>query len=475
MKRFLRNARIFSLAFLFLALVLVSALVFQQYRSQTSLWGAVGENRAALASQYAKAGKIQTRDGVTLAASEGGVRKYAEDPQLAMASLQLVGDYTHIISTGIEAAYQDVLLGSHRNPFRQLIKDLTGKGLEGDDLDLTLDSVLQKTAFQGLGGQRGAAVLLNYQNGEILALASSPSTSPENVLAFENIPDTALLHRGLYGRYSPGSTFKMVTASSVLALPTFDPTAVVNCQKFPLVANGAREIYGNGHGPVNLTQAFAASCNLYFGEMGRLAGHEHLLSQAELWGYNHLAWLDRLPVAPSRFALPEHEEALLTWAAIGQPVGEVQLTVTPLQLALQAAVVARGGTWIEPHLVKDSVGQARQKGEGLLPALETGTPVLSAQQAEWEQTLMRATVQTGLAQALQHPTAQIAAKTGTAEVEGQPAANGLITAYLADEQAPLAVAVVMESVGSGAGQPLQLARNLLLLGQERLALSGEVP
>lgn len=461
MKSFLKNVRILTAVFLILSLLFMGGLIWQQYRSQTELWSATGENRATLQAQYALAGTIWTRDAVALAQSREGMRQYAEDPVLAQATMQLVGDYTHHVGASLEAAYQDVLLGTRRNPIRQLLLDLTGAGIRGEDLNLSLDSRLTRTAFLGLGQARGAAVLLNYKTGEVLALASTPSAHPDQVISFENLPDSSLVNRALYGLYPPGSTFKMITAAARLRQQDFDPYEVVSCAMQPVLPNGAREVLGSGHGNVDLEAAFAASCNIYFGEQGLHLGNRALQQEAENWGWNRERQLDRLPVSSSVFACPDHQEALTSWAAIGQPVSELQMQITPLQLALQAALIANGGQEVTPHILRV---QGSESGlSQWIPGLSSGQgrTVLSSELVQWEQHLMEHAVQTGLVQRLQIDGYVVGAKSGTAEVQGKDA-TGLIAAYLKDDRYPLAVAVVMEEIGSGAGWPLAIARNLLV-------------
>lgn len=457
MKSFLRNVRIFTLVFAMLSLSLLAGLVIQQQRSRDRLWAAAGENKAALRAYYRLAGDILTRDEVILATSQDGNRRYAQDPLLAQACLQIVGDYTHIMGNTIEAAYQGELLGSSRNPLRQLLLDITGEGIRGDSLQLTLDSELTKTAYQGLGQYRGSAILMNYKTGEILAMASTPSTSPDHVIRYTDIPDTALLNRSINGLYPPGSTFKLVTASAFQQSPVYREDFTVDCTGQALLPNGTREIYGHGHGTVNLSQAFAQSCNLFFGEAGRRVGLEALQKEAEAFGWNREMQLDRLRVSKPVFYCPPQDEAILSWAAIGQPVGEVDIRLTPLQLVLEAATIANRGECPGAHILRKIIDPRGRSREELKQT--AFRRVLPENIAEADGELMKEAVRSGLVQALARWDKVVAAKSGTAEVEGKQA-TGLIMAYLDDETHPLAVAVVMEDMGAGAGKPLYLASAL---------------
>lgn len=460
MKSFLKNIKIFFIIFVLLSVSLLTGLIWQQHRSQSSLWAAAGENKHTLRSLYALAGSIYTRDNITLATSEQGGRQYSSDPVLAASVLQLVGDYTHIMGNTIEAAYQPELMGNERNIFRRVRLDFTGEGLRGDDLQLTIDSRLNKIAYTAMQGYKGAAVLLNYKTGEVLAMTSTPSTAPVNVINYKNIPDTALLNRAINGVFPPGSTFKMITAASFIKSERYDPNFTVKCTGAPLFNAAAKEIYGHGHGIMNLTDGFANSCNIFFGEVGRKVGLGELQQMAETWGWNSPLSLDRLRVNTSRFSCPEHDEAILTWASIGQPVGDIILQVTPLQLALQAATVANDGEKPEPHIIaarRDPTGKVYH----IISTTNSTKTVMSPEQAGLERKLMEHAVATGFVRAIDIRGLEVGAKSGTAEVAGQ-AATGLIAAYVKNDAYPLAVAVILENCGAGAGVPLQVARQLLV-------------
>ena len=211
MRSLLNNLRLAIVVLVLLAVGLIAGLVVQQDRSRARM-SAAGENRVALAQRYENAGNIVSSDGVILAASEEGGRRYAEDLTLQKAVMPLVGDYTHIMTNTVETRYEDILLGANRPFTRQLLMDVTGRGLRGDDVHLALDAELTRQAYELLGDRRGAVALLNYSTGDVLALASTPSATADEVIQFTGLAETSLFNRALQGAYTPGSTFKVLTS-----------------------------------------------------------------------------------------------------------------------------------------------------------------------------------------------------------------------------------------------------------------------
>lgn len=511
MKRFLRNVQLFTLLLLGICLLWLLGLIVYQQKSLSSLPAGSHEGRYLLQARYRLAGDILSRDGVALASSASGLRSYAEDLELQKASLHIVGDYSGILGGGLERTYQSTLLGNDRSLGEQMLLDFQGKGIGGDDLFTTLDSRLQKTALQGLGPYRGAVVMLNYHTGEILAMVSTPTLDIEQLQAFEDIPDTSLLNRPLQAQYAPGSTFKMITSAAYLqgeGGERGDPARRILCTAQPFLPGGVKEIYGHGHGEPDLQEAFAESCNLYFGTLGVEMGVQRLQQMAERLGWNQAVPLGRLPVAKSVFSCPDFDQPQLSWASIGQPVADVELRMTPLQLAMQTAIVAREGESLQPvlvvarrnpegdlHWLKESEELGLSRGRDLTeiestnltgestnstaestmsataPSTESGPwplqsqpgrPLLEAEVAREEKALLKGAVAEGLIQNLAISGLDIGGKSGTAEVAGQEAANGLLTCFVDSPAYPVVVSVVMENQGSGAAGPLRLSRQLLL-------------
>lgn len=448
MKQLMRNLKLLLLLFFLLGGGLLAGLVWQVQRSQESVLMRGNESKGGLAVLYANAGAIMASDGVRLAYSEEGRRHYAKDPVLAKGLMHLVGDYTAHVQNSLETRYRPYLCGENRALRHQFVLDLKGLGHQGDDLLLSLDSRLSRKAAEILEGKRGALVLLDAKTGAIKALANAPSASPEDVIAWREIPETGLFHRAFQGQYAPGSTFKLVTDAAWLASPLYQPRHLVHCQgETPLLGPGSvfEKRQDQGHGPIEREAAFAYSCNHFFGEVGVRIGADALESKAKAFGFGERLHIDRLTAATSRYEDVQREPFVLSWMAIGQPLEGNVLSVTPLQLALMAGAVAHEGAIMEPSVIaalRSPEGQ-RYHEHRAKPWKTAGSPEEMAILAKD----MEASVRYGMAQSAALQGWQVGAKTGTAQYQapdGSPGVSSLLTAYMKGKGQAYALGLVIE-------------------------------
>ena len=457
MNALLRNLKIVLILFFAVSAALLAGLSIQQYRSRTQLFVAAGENKSALKSRYAQAGTITDSQGIVLAQSKGGQRLYCQDAATARAVLHLVGDYTHNIDNTIEARYQGSLLGTERNLLHQLFLDVQGQGLAGDDITLTIDSSLCKKAYEALDGRKGAVVLLNYKTGAILASVSSPSTSPKSVIDYKNFPDTSLFNRALFGAYAPGSAFKIITTAAFLQSGLDSENFAVTCLGQSTVNSAGANETGQGHGTVKLAEAFAESCNVFFGQAGVRLGRQQLLKTAGIMGFGDTLKVDKLDIGISRIACPD-DPAILSWLAVGQPTGESRLAMSPLQMAMIAGAIGNQGVMQQAHIIDHLTNPLGMAYAQLKP--QVAKNILNARIAAAIEELMIEAVKNGTGAAAAIKGYTVAGKTGTVQVEGQKN-NALFVGYITDDLMPLAIAVVVEEGGSGGKTAAPIAAGLL--------------
>lgn len=457
MKKLIFNLKVSLVIFLCLGIALTGGLIIQQYRSKSQLAVAAGENLDSLRQRYAQAGSVMDRNGEQLAWSENGIRYYHQDNNMAKAVLHTVGDYTQRIDNTIETRYQPVLLGTDRNLFHQFWLDIQGKGLGGDDVVLTLDSRISLRAAEQLANRRGAAVVINYQTGEIVASTSTPSVDPQSVIDYENIPDTGLFNRVLRGAYAPGSVFKLVTALTWLRSEDYDPDFHVDCHGESTIDPDYANENGDGHGLVYLDDAVSRSCNVFFGELGVKVGRDALLNTAAELGIGEGYMVDRL-TGVSSYISCEDDDLQLSWLAIGQPTGSSQLSMSPIELARITGAIANHGVLMETHIIdhfNDPSGREYKKQK---PAEER--ILFTDKEAAALEEMMIKTVNEGTGSGAAFGQYTIAGKTGTVQVTGQ-ANNAFFVGYIVDDENPLAVAVVIEEGGSGGAAAAPLAGELL--------------
>ena len=448
MKQLMRSLKTTLLFFLVISLALLAGIVLQQNKSQRLLLQSSNENKAALASRYSNAGTIYSRDMTRLAYSQNGQRYYADNPELARAMVQTIGDYTHNIGNTIEGAYQDRLIGTGRTFFQQVFFDFAGKGLTGDDIILTVNSELILYAQQLLGDSRGSIVLLNYQTGGIICLVSTPNTYPDNVVTWTDIPESSLFNRSILGGYSPGSTFKAVTGTAWTESDLFDPNYVMYCRgQEPLLGTGSvTEDRGEGaHGEVDLKSAFQISCNHFFGDIGVQIGSEQMLKTAEQFGFNETLSVGRLIAKTGTYKTVPDDQFLLSWQAIGQPIDVNELTVSPLHLAMISGTIANQGIMMQPYLIHNFVGPLGSNYDATQP--ETFSRINSTANIELIKEDLIATVEQGRAYGSYIQGYTIGGKTGTAESvndTGELQTNSLYTGFIDNPQHPYAIGMVIE-------------------------------
>ncbi len=247
------------------------------------------------------------------------------------------------------------------------------KGVEplpGNDLRLTLDMELQKTAEDIMAAkeQAGAVVAMEVNSGRLLVLASAPALNLEEFVggisqkswdAILNNPHTPLVNKLIQGQYPPGSTYKPITAVAGLAEKIIDPETVFYCPGFHKFGNRTYRCWKRGgHGAVDLKRALAESCDVYFYQVGQRLGVDKLAKYARLFGLGKLTGVEmeheKAGVVPTEAWKKKRlgkvwQEGETLSVAIGQGFN----LVTPVQLAMMTAALANGGTLYEPTIVEE--------------------------------------------------------------------------------------------------------------------------
>ena len=429
-----------------LFLVLGVSYGFTVY-SQGSVWASNPYNTRA-SGTTAHMGDITDRDGITLATTlSDGTRQYLENEQARRALSQTVGDQKGMSGTGVENYYSATLLDISGSLLDKLRGAFSGTERVGSSIQLTVDAQLT-TYLSSIfpAGYEGAICVINYKTGEVLAMVSKPDYDPVTLLAGEEAQDTAYLNRCLQGLYTPGSTFKIVTLASAIE---HDPN-VLN-QKFTCSGSwdyegGTIVCAGNAvHGTVDLKTAFAKSCNITFGKLAYQLGMERLRNTAELFGLNENFKFDDFMIYNSSFPKSGENLSDLVWSGVGQS----QVLVTPMHMAMIAGAVANGGVMVEPKLV-----ERIQNPLGITThtrSVTTYRQVMSPSTAQTIAQAMYQAVTSGTATRAAIPGHIVCGKTGSAEVSDDKSVptHAWFVGFLAEEEHPYCVAVVVEHGGSG--------------------------
>jgi len=363
-------------------------------------------------------------------------------------------------ATGIEGTESERLTGTSDEQFYRRVSDLlTGTEPQGASITLTLDAEVQQAAWDALGDQRGAVVALDPGTGAILAMVSKPSYDPNAVATHDTgaaaaardallaDPADPLINRAIGGNlYPPGSVFKIVTAAAAIERGDVDENTVLPGPAVLDLPQTSADLPNSGgsacgpNGEVSLTNALRNSCNTAFGYLGLELGDGVLRDQAQAFGFGQEL---RVPLRVSQSSVPaELDPPQKAQAAIGQ----FDVRVTPLQVAMVSAAVANGGELMRPNLVAEVRGADLDLIDRPTPQ-SMGTAV-STETAQALTRMMVTVVEDGTGTAAQIDGVPVAGKTGTAQHEPGRAPHAWFTAFAPADDPQVAVAVVVEEGGT---------------------------
>lgn len=405
-------------------------------------------------------GRIVAADDTVLAQSvrapDGTYRRRYTDRSLAQAVGYASFKYG---ASGVEAAYAESLIGTDpADPVGQWRARYLNEKPEPGTVKLGILPAAQRAAANALAGRRGAVVALDPRTGAVIASVSFPDYDPgliadpaQQDVAWQQVnanKDRPLLDRATSGLYPPGSTFKLVTAAAAIA-GGVDPNAKVRVDD-PFKADASWGSYAvrssaAAHGDFDMSLAFQRSENIYFAKVGLIAGGPRLADTAARFGIG----------AAPRCDLPAAKGQISSNGQLDRPIlvadssfGQGELLTSPLQMALVAATIARGGSLPIPHYAT-AVLDARGDVLRLIDPGSAGQAI-PAQTAAVIAADMVAAVEAPGAFAFggKVPGVHTAGKTGTAENPAGPP-HGWFVGFAPAEQPTAVVAVVIENTPNG--------------------------
>jgi len=476
--------------------------------------GRISQEEFAIAQEAADTGQVP--DGAGVVARAAVDKPYQPDSGVGLTGIERAYEAE---LRGIPGR-RTVEIDSAGTPVRDLEVRLP---VPGNDVQLTLDIEMQRVAEAELAAQlesmrgsvaggaapAGAVVMADPNNGDLRVMASYPTFDPADFVngissdRYEALTggkptENPLPNRALSGQYAPGSTFKPITAWGALAQDLIDPQATINDPGFYYVGGcggpGCRRTNDGGEvlGPVDVTRSLTRSSNVFYYWIG-----DSFWSARETRGDLFQQWLGDIGFGQAtNMGLPGEAAGVVpgpqwkaaTWEALpddqrslGDPtwypgdeaslaIGQGDLLVTPVQMSMAFGAIANGGTLYRPHVVARVLtpGETADDPEaGVVNAPEVIRTL--PMEAQWRQAIVA-----GMAGVTQDPSGTaaqafagwdsaawpVAAKTGTAEVQGRTASS-VFGAFGPVRDPEIVAFAVLEEAGYGGAAAAPMVRRIL--------------
>lgn len=436
-------------------------------------------------------GDIVDRDGTVIAESSRDgdvyVRSYP-DP----ATAYLAGYYSPLLfgSSGVEAAANEELTGRQgNNPLVRWTNSLLNRPQEGVTVGLTLDAELQAEAQAMLGDSRGAVVVMDARTGAVLVLASAPTYDPNRLFTPSPVdneaasdywrqlgesPGAPLVQRATQGRYTPGSTFKTVTAAIgieagyIAADDVYEDNGEITIDGRVLVENNRPDA---SRDQWTVSEGLAWSLNVVFAQMGLEIGATDFWEYSQDFGFGSAIPFD-LPVAESQIA--GSREFLSDQNALADTAfGQGEILTSPLHMAMITSTYVNGGRMPVPYLIDRVIDGDGDVTSRTQPRI--WRDAVSASTAADVEAMMVGAVTNGSVSGATADGYRIGGKTGTAETGGGLAHSWFI-GFIGADESRYAVAVVLEEGSGGLSDAVGIGRDILVstIG-EGAATTSDIP
>jgi len=366
-------------------------------------------------------------------------------------------------NTGVEGALNDYLSGTANEQFLDQVGSIfSGQDPKGASVALTIDSTVQKAAYDALGDNSGAVVAYEPKTGKILAMVSKASFDPNKlavhkgseIIAEYNRLDEAdsqpLVNRAIAGNlYHPGSVFKLVVTAAALESGKYTPESTFpnpSTLTLPQSSSTIRNAGGGncgGGSEASIATALRLSCNIPFAQLGLELGHDAIAQQAAEFGFGQEI---AVPMKATPSVYPEvasDAEQMLS------SFGQFDDRVTPLQMAMVSGAIANGGVLMQPTVVDSIIAPDLSIVQPF--EQKTFSTPMSPETAATMTEMMVNGVSNGAASNARISGVDVAGKTGTAENGAGEPYTLWFTGFAPAEDPQVAIAVVVEN-GGGQGQ-----------------------
>lgn len=401
------------------------------------------------------AGTITDCNGAVLAQTVDGKRVYSDSAVTRKATLHAVGDTKGFISTGVQNVYEAKLTG-----YSVLTGIYSAIGNNSNDMELTLDADICDVAYEALSDYKAGCVgVVNYKTGDIVCMVSTPSYDVSNKpsdIDTNDYYEGVYINRLLSGLYTPGSTFKIVTA--ICAIEN-----ISDIYERTFVCEGEYDAGGTPiecnayHGSVTFQEALAKSCNSAFAQIAIELGPEKLANTAKQLGLtSSVAVSGDITSSTGRFFLENGDaDDYIGWTGIGQ--GDT--LVSPIAMLRLVSAVANDGNAVSFNIVNSLANKA---GKALdLDFTKRETQLLSAETAGKISDMLRYNVEEQYGD-YNYEGLNLCAKSGTAQIDMYDSHNtAWFVGYMRDDNNPYAFVVLVEYGNSGSNTAGPIANKVL--------------
>jgi penicillin-binding protein 2 len=403
---------------------------------------------------------------------------------------------------GLEKRYEDVLHG--KVGYQSIEVNAEGRELRvldktlpvpGRDLILSIDMELQTVAEKAMAGYNGAVVAMIPKTGEVLVMASLPGFDPnlfvhgigyEDYNRLNTSEDRPLFNRAISGQYPPGSTLKPFMGLAGLEEKAMGAHESIYCKGYYMLPGEDRRYRDwkkQGHGHIDLEQAIAQSCDVYFYELAYRLGIDKMQGFLQHFGFGRVTGLDSVGERPG--ILPSREWKQRARGKVWYPgetliagIGQGYVLTTPMQLASATSIMATRGLSAQPHLVKSIRDMATGKQQDVVPVVTEAVHL--SRPGDWQQVI------DGMISVLHGPRGtaralgmnlpfQMAGKTGTAQVFGvaqdkeyddlevarKLRDHALFIVFAPVDDPQIAIGLIVENGGHGSSVAAPVARKII--------------
>ena len=442
--------RTYIIIFLIIAFFIGLGIMLYSFVADGDTWVANRANALIYkGGELTVAGTIYDRDGEVLVSTENGKRKYNQNYNKRLSTLHVVGDSAGYIATGVQNLYRSNLIGYNfvDGIYGTLSSD------EGIDIKLTIDADICAEAYSAMNGKKGTVIVYNYETGEVICMVSAPAYDPQNKPKDIDTNTTGkyngiYMNRAISGVFTPGSTFKVVTAICAIEnIPDiysrkFKCTGKKNFGNGDVICNGV-------HGTLNFERALNVSCNSVFSELANEVGKEKLTETVRALGFGKNVTISKAKTVRSTFDVSNSNKLDLGWAGIGQ----YTTLVNPSQMLMFMGAIANGGKAMTPYIVDES-------SEILDVKSKTNTNIkLSPETADKVEKLLRSNVKNYYSDN-KFPGLEMCGKTGSAEVSNGKS-HAWFTGFSNKAGFPYAIVVCLENGGLGYTHAIPVANRVM--------------